>query len=79
MRSQFGPERLLRASKKPHLQELVRKAPAMTEDEIRALPEKPDTIRGLLNIKREGDQAAAFERATRIADAMMLLNPPVQL
>jgi hypothetical protein len=79
MRSQFGPERFLLASKKPHVRELVARVPGMTEDEIRALPERPDTIKGLLNLKRQGDQAEALERATRIADMMMLRHPPPAL
>ena len=71
MRSQFGPEKLLLASKKPYIQELVKRAQSMTEEEIKNLPEKPDTIKGLLNIRREKEQGAALARAEAIADAMI--------
>lgn len=74
MRSQFGPERLLLASKKPHIKELVARAPNMSEDDIRALPEKPDVVKGLLNIKKFKDQADALSRAELIADMMMAAN-----
>ena len=42
-----GPEAFLLKSKKPHIQALVAAAATMTDDEIRALPEKPDVIKGL--------------------------------
>ena len=71
MRSQFGPEKLLLASKKPYIQALIKRAASMTEEEIKNLPEKPDTIKGLLNIRREQQQGAALARAEAIADAMI--------
>lgn len=71
MRSQFGPERFLLASKKPHIQELVKRSETMTEEEIQNLSEKPDIIRGLLNIHRAKEQADAAHRAVAIADAMI--------
>jgi hypothetical protein len=71
MRSSYGPEKLLLASKKPHIIELVARAKTMTADEIKALPEKPDIIKGLLNINKNVDNAAAQQRAEAIADAMM--------
>jgi hypothetical protein len=72
MRSELhGPEKLLLASKKPRIQELIKLAETMTEEEIKNLPEKPDTIRGLLNIRREREQGAALLRAEAIADAMI--------
>lgn len=71
MRSQFGPERLLLASKKPHIQELVSRVKTMSEDEIKSLQEKPDTIKGLLNIKKMHSQADSLKRAKAIADLMI--------
>ena len=71
MRSSFGPEKLLLASKKPRIKELLAKAETMTEDEIKKLSEKPDIIKGLLNIHKNRNQEDALIRATAIADAMM--------
>jgi hypothetical protein len=74
MRSQFGPEQFLLASKKPHIIELVKNCVNMTETEIDALPEKPDVRRGLKNIKKNKDTHDATIRAEKIADAMMEYN-----
>jgi REP element-mobilizing transposase RayT len=71
MRSEFGPERFLLASKKPHIKNLISSLSTMTEDEIKSLKEKPDVIKGLLNIKKSQDQSAALSRAEKIADAMI--------
>jgi|APFre7841882654_1041346.scaffolds.fasta_scaffold1185422_1 hypothetical protein len=71
MRSQYGPETLLLSSKKPHIQDLLKRAENMTVEEIQNLSEKPDIIKGLLNIRRMREQDAAALRAEAIADAMM--------
>jgi len=71
MRSSYGPEKLLLASKKPQIIDLIAKSILMTEDDIRALQEKPDVIKGLLNIRRQHYQMDAQLRAEAIADAMM--------
>jgi len=65
-----GPEAFLLKSKKPHIQELVERAKTMTEDEIRALPEKSDVIKGLLNIRKQADQTRAASVAEKLADMM---------
>jgi hypothetical protein len=71
MRSSLhGPEAYLLKSKKPHIQELVERAKTMTEEEIRALPEKPDVIKGLLNIHKQADQNRAASVAEKLADMM---------
>jgi hypothetical protein len=67
----YGPEAYLLKSKKPHILALVERCKTMTEDEIRALLEKPDVIKGLLNIRKSMDQARAASVAERLADMMM--------
>lgn len=71
MRSQYGPETLLLASKKPHIKNLLAQLPNLTEDQVKSLPEKPDVIKGLLNIKKTQDNGQALKRAELIADMMM--------
>ena len=66
--SYYGPDQLLLASKKPHIQELVRQCVHMTDDEIVALPEKEDVRRGLLIIKHLGPSKLPV--VDKIADAM---------
>lgn len=70
MRSMYGPDVLLLTSKKPRIKELIERSKSMTEDEIKALPEKPDIIRGLLLIKHLGDQQQKQLLADKIANAM---------
>lgn len=74
MRSSYGPERLLLASKKPHIIELIAKSKSMSIEEIRALNEKPDTIKGLLAIRKAEDQKTSATNAEMIADMMMAYN-----
>jgi hypothetical protein len=71
-----GPEAFLLKSKKPHIQALVAAAATMTDDEIRALPEKPDVIKGLLDIRKLGDQARAATAAEQLADLMIAKHHP---
>lgn len=66
----YGPETLLLASKKPRIKELIERSRSMTEDEIKALPEKPDVIRGLLLINQLDIRQEKSLLANRIADAM---------
>lgn len=66
----YGPEVYLLKSKKPHILELVERCKTLTEDEIRALPEKPDVIKGLLNLHTQANQARAALIAERLADMM---------
>jgi hypothetical protein len=75
MRSQFGPERLLLASKKPRIKELIVASSLMTEDEIKDLPEKPDVIKGLLNIRKLDNQSKSTSIAEKLADMMMAAHP----
>lgn len=66
-----GPEAYLLKSKKPHIIALVERCRSLSDDEIRALPEKPDVIKGLLGIRRLADQERAATIAERLADMMM--------
>ena len=65
-----GPEAFLLKSKKPHILNLIERCKSLTDDEIRALPEKPDVIKGLLNIRKLADQARAASVAEMLADMM---------
>ena len=65
-----GPEVYLLKSKKPHIRDLVNRAKTMTEEEIRSLPEKPDVIKGLLNIRKQVDQSRSAIMAEKLADMM---------
>jgi len=76
MRSIYGPGRLLLASKKPKIQNLIKQIDSMSLNDIRALPEKPDTIRGLLEIKELGKNKGT--NAELIADKMQSLHIPQQ-
>jgi len=76
MRSSYGPETLLLASKKPRIKELVSRVSDLTEDEIRQLAEKPDTIKGLLNIKKGYSNKESLARAELLADMMIKASTP---
>jgi hypothetical protein len=65
-----GPEAFLLKSKKPYIIELIARCKTLSDDEIRALPEKPDVIKGLLNIRKLADQARAASVAELLADMM---------
>lgn len=71
MRSQYGPERFLLASKKLHIQQLVKNVETLSEEEIQQLQEKPDIIKGLLAIKKTQIDTDALTRAEKIADMMI--------
>ena len=68
MRSMYGPDALLLASKKPRIVALVSRAGQMTVDEIHRLDEKPDVIKGLLIIKQLGTTKGTV--AEKIASKM---------
>ena len=68
----YGPDQLLLASKKPRIIELVKHSRTMTPEQIQALPEKADIIRGLLIINEFGDNKASV--AEMIADRMQERN-----
>lgn len=71
MRSNLhGPEVYLLKSKKPHIKELIERAKTMTKEEIENLPEKPDVIKGLLNLNKQADQLRAASMAEKLADMM---------
>lgn len=70
MRSMYGPDTLLLASKKPRIQELVRLSRTLNEEQIRSLPEKPDVIRGLLLINLFGSDQSKSTLAEKIASRM---------
>jgi hypothetical protein len=71
MRSSFGPERFLLASKKPYIKQLLANVNNLSEDDIKKLNEKPDIIKGLLAIKKTHGQAEAAIRAEIIANQMI--------
>ena len=58
------------ASKKPRIIELVAKVATMNEDEIRALPEKPDVLKGLLNLHQRAANEQRVLEAERLASMM---------
>lgn len=66
----YGPAELLLASKKPRIKELVNRSKSMTEEEIKALPEKPDVIRGLLLINLFGEDQKKATVAEKVANLM---------
>jgi hypothetical protein len=72
MRSEIhGPEIYLLRSKKPHIQKLIADAENMTADQVSQLNEKPDIIKGLLQLNKNKENQAAYERANKIADMMI--------
>ena len=71
-----GPEAFLLKSKKPREQALVAACYDMTDDEIDALPEKPDIKLGLKNIKKIGMQKESASRAEMLADLMTAQHHP---
>lgn len=70
----YGPGRLLLASKKPKIQNLVKIIDTLTIEDIRNLPEKPDVIRGLIEIKELGREKGT--NAELIASAMQKSHNP---
>ena len=71
MRSQWGPERLLLASKKPRIQQLVAQCESWTLQDVEALNEKPDIKKGLRVLVQQRLQGEAAARAEKLADLMM--------
>ena len=71
-----GPEAFLLKSKKPHIKTLVARCTEMTVEAIEKLDEKPDIIRGLLNIKKKAAQAESAARAEQLADMMIKKHHP---
>ena len=71
MRSQWGPERLLLASKKPHIQQLVAQCNTWTLQDVDALTVKPDIKKGLRAIVQSRLHGEAWQRAEKLADLMM--------
>lgn len=71
MRSQWGPERLLLASKKPHIQQLVAQCESWTLEDVDALSVKPDIKKGLRALVQTRLHGDAWQRAERLADLMM--------
>jgi hypothetical protein len=66
----YDPGQLLLVSKKPRIQELVARSKSLSEEQIKALPEKPDVIRGLLLINQFGHDQKKSLLSHKIADAM---------
>jgi hypothetical protein len=72
----YGPGQLLLASKKPKIIKLIKSIETLTIDEIKRLPEKPDVIRGLIEIKEFGNYGKGT-LAELIADKMQTVHEPV--
>jgi len=72
----YGPDTLLLASKKPRIKELIAKSAGMSEEEIQALNEKPDVIRGLLLINQFGIEQTKTTLAEKIAEKMAKASHP---
>jgi len=66
----YDPGQLLLASKKPRIQELIARSKSLNEEQIKALPEKPDVIRGLLLINQFGSDQKKALLSHKVADAM---------
>jgi hypothetical protein len=71
-----GPEAWLLKSKKPHVQDLIERCKSMTEEEIDALPEKPDVKKGLHNIRKSHLHSESANRAELLADMMIAKHHP---
>jgi len=71
-----GPEAFLLKSKKPRIQALVARVHDMSLDDIEKLDEKSDIKRGLVNIKKKGEQAAAAIMADHLANLMTAKHHP---
>lgn len=71
-----GPEAFLLKSKKPHIQALVARVHGMSLEDIEKLGEKPDIKKGLINLKKKGEQAAAAVMADHLADLMTAKHHP---
>lgn len=64
----YGPGRLLLVSKKPNIQKLIKDIETMSVDDIKKLNEKPNVIKGLIEIKELGTDKGT--NAELIATAM---------
>jgi hypothetical protein len=71
-----GPGEFLLKSKKPHIQALVARCQEMSAEDIEKLDEKPDIIRGLLELKKRKSQAESAKLAELLADMMTSKNHP---
>lgn len=71
-----GPGEFLLKSKKPHIQALIARCYDMSAEDIEKLDEKPDIIRGLLEIKQRSEQAKSASRAELLADMMIAKHHP---
>lgn len=71
-----GPGEFLLKSKKPRIQALVARCNEMSVQDIEKLDEKPDIIRGLLEIKKRKSQAESAKLAELLADMMTAKNHP---
>lgn len=71
-----GPGEFLLKSKKPRIQALVAGCREMSIQDIEKLDEKPDIIRGLLEIRNRAEQMEAASRAELLADLMIAKHHP---
>lgn len=71
-----GPGEFLLKSKKPKIQALIAQCYNMSEQDIEKLDEKPDIIRGLLELRKRKGQAESASRADMLADMMITKHHP---
>ncbi len=71
-----GPSEFLLKSKKPRIQALIARCYDMSEQDIEKLDEKPDIIRGLLELRDRKNKAESSSRAERLADMMIAKHHP---
>lgn len=71
-----GPGEFLLKSKKPRMQALIAQCYDMSVQDIEKLDEKPDIIRGLLELRKRKTQAESAKLAELLADMMTSKNHP---
>lgn len=77
MRSNIhGPGEFLLKSRKTHIQALIARCQEMSVQDIEKLNEKPDIIRGLIEIRKRREQAESASMAESLADMMTAKHHP---
>ena len=71
-----GPGEFLLKSKKPRIQALIARCYDMSEQDIEKLDEKPDIIRGLLELRKRKSESESASRAELLADLMIAKHHP---
>jgi len=74
LRSSFNPYTILSKSKKPEIQDWLKKAETMQADEIRALKLKPDLTKAMLYVCEQNQRAVTDAQAESLADLMQQMH-----